>query len=136
MAAPRWNPMFQIGISAPPFDTNFSHRVDSPELEELAVTFALVAQSPEERVAYLEHLEVCDLCRQLAGQFQATADLLPSALEEQAGSPSQKRRLSPTNINRRPRTSCYGQNQGHQQQCTHELSAVHAASSAHLGWAP
>jgi len=59
----------------------------------LAATFALAAQPPEELVAYLAHLELCEVCRQLAGQFQATADLLPSALEEQAGSPSLKRRI-------------------------------------------
>lgn len=59
----------------------------------MAATFALAAQSPEERVAYLDHLELCDVCRQLAGQFQATADLLPSALQEQAGSPSLKGRI-------------------------------------------
>ena len=70
-----------------------SHRVESPELEELAATFALEAQPPEERVAYLGHLEVCDVCRRLASQFQATADLLPSALEEQPGSPSLKGRI-------------------------------------------
>ena len=36
---------------------------------------------------------MCDVCRQLAGQFQAAADLLPRALEEQAGSPSLKERI-------------------------------------------
>ncbi len=59
----------------------------------MAATFALGAQPPEERVAYLAHLELCEVCRQLAGQFQAATDLLPSSLEEQAGSPSLKRRI-------------------------------------------
>ncbi len=59
----------------------------------MAATFGLGAQPPEERVAYLAHLELCEVCRQLAGQFQATADLLPSSLEEQAGSPSLKGRI-------------------------------------------
>ena len=59
----------------------------------MAATFALGAQPPEERVAYLAHLELCEICRQLAGQFQATADLLPGSLEEQAGSPSLKGRI-------------------------------------------
>ena len=59
----------------------------------MAATFALGAQPPEERVAYLAHLELCEVCRQLAGQFQAATDLLPSSLEEQAGSPSLKGRI-------------------------------------------
>ena len=59
----------------------------------MAATFALAAQPSEERVAYLNHLELCDVCRRLAGQFQATANLLPGALEEQAGSSSLKGRI-------------------------------------------
>ena len=59
----------------------------------MAATFVLDAQPPEERAAYLDHLEVCDVCHQVVREFQATADLLPSALEEQAGSPSLKGRI-------------------------------------------
>ena len=59
----------------------------------MAATFALEAQPPEEREAYLAHLELCDVCRQEVGRFQATADLLPIALEEQDGSPALKGRI-------------------------------------------
>jgi hypothetical protein len=47
----------------------------------------LEALTLDERVAYLDHLELCWVCRQLVNQFQEVAELLPDALEEQAPLP-------------------------------------------------
>ncbi len=73
-----------------PFDTRFLHNVGSDELEELAAVFALEALTLDERAAYLDHLELCPVCRQLVNQFQEVAELLPEALEEQAPLPGLK----------------------------------------------
>lgn len=48
---------------------------------------------PEERRAYLAHLGACNLCRRLAGQYQAVADLLPDSLEERPARPELKQRV-------------------------------------------
>ncbi len=51
------------------------------------------AQSPEEGEAYTDHLQRCTVCRGLVSQFQAVADLLPDALEEETASPALKQRV-------------------------------------------
>ena len=48
---------------------------------------------PEGMDTYIHHLTGCDFCRELVGQFQTVADLLPDALEEQIGSPGLKERI-------------------------------------------
>jgi anti-sigma-K factor RskA len=62
-------------------------------LEELASVYALEAFLPEERRAYLTHLGACSLCRRLAAQHQAVADLLPDSLEERPARPELKQRV-------------------------------------------
>lgn len=80
-------------ISSLPFDIRSPHNVGSEELEELAAVFALEALTPDERTAYLDHLELCQVCRQLVNQSQEVAELLPDALEEEAPSPGLKARV-------------------------------------------
>jgi anti-sigma-K factor RskA len=53
----------------------------------------LESLTSEERTAYLNHLELCRICRQLVNQFQEVAELLPDALEEEAPLPSLKERV-------------------------------------------
>jgi anti-sigma-K factor RskA len=83
----------EVLISSLSFDIHSPHNVGSEELEELAAIFALEALTPDERVAYLTHVELCRVCRQLVSQFQEVADLLPDALEEQAPLPNLKARV-------------------------------------------
>ncbi len=76
-----------------PFDNRSLHNVGSDELEELAAGFALEALTLDERAAYLDHLELCRVCRRLVNQFQEVAELLPDVLEEQAPLPGLKARV-------------------------------------------
>lgn len=80
-------------ISYLPFDADSTHGSPSAELQELATAFALEALSPEEGDAYRGHLAGCGLCLELVGEFQTVADLLPSALEEEAPSPGLKQTI-------------------------------------------
>ena len=69
------------------------HSSSSDEFEELATAFALEALLPEERECYLAHLADCDLCRQVAVQFQTIADLLPDTLEGETASAGLRERI-------------------------------------------
>ena len=82
-------------ISGLPFDIKFVHSSSSSsvELEELAVAFALEALADDEIDTYRQHLEGCDLCRQLVGQFQTVANLLPDAMEPETASADLKARI-------------------------------------------
>ena len=62
-------------------------------MEELAAAFALEALLDEERAEYSGHLEGCALCRQLVGQFQTVADLLPETLESERPTAGLKDRI-------------------------------------------
>ena len=59
----------------------------------MASAFALGALSPQERDAYRGHLATCRLCRELVGEFQTVADLLPETIEEEPASPEFKDRI-------------------------------------------
>ena len=63
------------------------------ELEELAAAYALEALADDEIDAYRQHLEGCDLCRRLVGQFQTVANLLPDAMEPETASADLKVRI-------------------------------------------
>ena len=79
--------------NALPFDLDMAHSIGSEALEELASAYALEALSAEEQAGYTTHLGTCSFCRNLANQFQAVADSLPLALEEEVGSPGLKERI-------------------------------------------
>jgi anti-sigma-K factor RskA len=62
-------------------------------LEELASALALEAMEPEERQEYLSHLEGCNLCQGLVGEYQSAAELLPEALDDVVASPNLRSRI-------------------------------------------
>ena len=51
------------------------------------------ALTSDETAEYVEHLEVCNVCRSLAGQFQQAADILPETLAVETPSPGLKQRV-------------------------------------------
>jgi anti-sigma-K factor RskA len=62
-------------------------------LEELAAVFAVAAMTVEERDQYIEHLGICPVCEELAGQFRGVVELLPDALAVEPASPDLKSRV-------------------------------------------
>ena len=62
-------------------------------VDELIAMYALGALSVEERQAIERHLAVCDTCRALAADAEATARVLPFAAEPVEPSPQVKQRL-------------------------------------------
>ena len=62
-------------------------------VDELIAVYALGALSVEERQAVERHLAVCDTCRALAADAEATARVLPFAAEPVEPSPQVKQRL-------------------------------------------
>lgn len=75
------------------FEVHSVHAAVSQELEEVAVTFALEALDAQERDAYLLHIEGCQVCRALAGEYRAVAAVLPELVAEEAPSPGLKERI-------------------------------------------
>jgi anti-sigma factor RsiW len=59
----------------------------------MAAVFTIEGLPDDEGEAYQRHLNRCDLCRRLASQFQAIADLLPDALEKAPPAPALKDRI-------------------------------------------
>lgn len=55
--------------------------------------FAVAAMTVEERDQYIEHLRICPVCEELAGQFRGVAELLPDALAVEPVSPDLKSRV-------------------------------------------
>jgi len=80
-------------ISSLPFDPSSPHETASEDLEELAAVFAVESMPLEESGQYSEHLYNCQVCHDLASQFEAAASLLPDALEMEPASPGSKQRL-------------------------------------------